>query len=96
METENSKNNSAIWRPVILFYAKTTSWIIFPLILGVLLAKYISKTTSSQILFFVIIILGFMITCFGIYKEVKVYKSTLDKQDPPSHKATDGQVKNGK
>ena len=75
-----NKNNS-IWRPVILFYAKTTSWIIFPLILGIFLAKYISNNTSSQILFFVIIILGFIITCFGIYKEVKIYKKNLEIED---------------
>lgn len=77
MQSENSK----IWRPVLIFYAKVTSWIIFPLVLGVLLAKNISENTSSQVLFFVIIILGFMITCFGIYKELKIYKRDLEIQE---------------
>ena len=79
-------DNNSIWRPVILFYAKTTSWIIFPLILGIFLAKYISNNTSSQILFFVIIILGFIITCFGIYKEVKIYKKNLEIEDKKNGK----------
>ena len=41
------------WKPVMFFYVKTTSWIIFPLILGALAGRYVSKSVGSQIFFFV-------------------------------------------
>ena len=82
METENKqelvKKEEKWWRPVMFFYAKTTSWIIFPLILSVLGGRYVSKTFGSQILFFVFVVFGFLITCFGIYREIKNYKKTFD------------------
>ena len=67
------------WTPVIVFYVKTTSWIIFPLIFGLLAGKYVGSSTGSQTLFFAFIMIGFGITCFGIYKEIKEYKKSLDK-----------------
>lgn len=79
---------------MIVFYAKTTSWIIFPLVLGLILGRYVGNSTGSQALFFGIIMVGFGITCFGIYREIKEYKKSLEK-DPPSQEATDGQRKNG-
>ncbi len=86
---ENSKENIdkapekeglSYWRPVMLFYVKTTSWIIFPLILGALAGKYVSKSVGSQVLFFVFLMLGFLVTCFGIYREIKEYKRDLEKK----------------
>jgi len=81
------------WKPVIIFYTKTTSWIIFPLVLGVLLGKYVGSFTGSQALFFLIMLAGFCVTCFGIYREIRQYKKDLD---PPSPEDTDGQEKDGK
>ncbi len=71
----NSKEN-AWWRPVLIFYAKTTSWIIFPLLIAIILAK---KVAPAYYLLFVLA--GFGITCFGIYKEIKQYKKDLTKKD---------------
>jgi F0F1-type ATP synthase assembly protein I len=67
------------WKPVIIFYVKTTSWIIFPLVIGLLLGKYVSQSAQSQALFFIFMMVGFGITCFGIYREVKEYKKSLEK-----------------
>jgi F0F1-type ATP synthase assembly protein I len=58
------------WRPVIIFYVKTTSWIIFPLFLGLIVSQF----TENQTLFFIFLIIGFCITCLGIYKEIKQYR----------------------
>ena len=63
----------------MIFYAKTTSWIVFPLVLGLLTGKYFGQSTGSQTLFFIFIMVGFGVTCFGIYREVKQYKKDLEK-----------------
>jgi hypothetical protein len=79
----NNKNqlfakNKMDWKPIMAFYAKTTAWIIFPLILATWAGDYLSQSTQSQILFFVLVIVGFGVTCFGVYKEIKEYKESLD------------------
>ena len=83
-----NKKEGAWWKPVMIFYAKTTSWIIFPLVLGVLGGQYVSKSVGSQVIFFIFVILGFLITCLGIYREINQYKKGLD---PTSPEATKGQ-----
>ncbi|MEK7588217.1 MAG: hypothetical protein AAB438_00165 [Patescibacteria group bacterium] len=77
---ENQFNqNNPWWKPAMFFYAKVTSWIIFPILISVLLSKYFLD--NNQILFFVLIVLSFGLTCFGIYKEIKIYKRDIDKND---------------
>ena len=99
MEKNNQnldKKENNWWRPVLFFYVKTTSWIIFPLLLGVLGGQYVSKSVGSQIIFFIFVILGFLITCLGIYREIKQYKEGLEinknsKISAPSPSETKGQ-----
>jgi len=74
VKNEKKINTDNAWlKPVMLFYAKTTSWIIFPLILGLLLGRYL-----EQSLFSVFLIVGFGVSCFGIYREIKQYKKELE------------------
>ncbi len=69
--------DNAWLKPVMIFYGKTTSWIVFPLVFGLLLGKYVGQ--SNQFLFLVFFFVGFGITCFGIYREIKKYKKDLEK-----------------
>jgi F0F1-type ATP synthase assembly protein I len=78
IEKSTNKSGENYWKPVILFYAKTTSWIILPLLFGTLAGKYVSSSFGSQLVFFIFIMLGFLVTCLGIYREVKQYKKSLD------------------
>ena len=48
------------WKPVIVFYVKTTSWIVLPLVVGLLAGRF----TESQALFFIFLIIGFGLACF--------------------------------
>lgn len=79
-EIKNDLNNKDLWwKPVMFFYVKTTSWIVLPLILAILVGKYVGKSAGSQFLFLVLMMAGFGITCFGIYREIKKYKKDLEK-----------------
>lgn len=73
---ENLKQNKMDWSPIISFYIKVTSWIVIPAILAFLL-----KNNLTGIKFILLIIFSFLITCFGIYKEVKNYQSSIEKKD---------------
>ena len=80
VQDDNKMNNNwVLWKPVVVFYVKTTSWIIIPLLLAVFGGKYVSNTMGSQAIFFVCLMLGFGVTCYGIYREIKLYKKDLDK-----------------
>ena len=70
------------WQPVIIFYVKTTAWVVLPLIVGMVASRF----TESQVLFFVLLMISFGITCFGIYREVKEYKNKLEKEDKNGNK----------
>lgn len=82
MENKNYDQNKDLWwRPALIFYAKTTGWVIFPLILAVSIWKYFGSSLGSQVVFFILILLGFLVTCFGIYREIKIYKINLEKAE---------------
>jgi uncharacterized BrkB/YihY/UPF0761 family membrane protein len=51
-----------------------------PLLFGVLAGGYVGKSVGSQTVFFLFVMFGFFITCFGIYREIKKYKKDLDKK----------------
>ncbi len=78
---ENKNTNSEIWRPVMIFYAKTTSWIIFPLAIAFFLGKYFKANIGGQVLFFICVGVGFLITIYGIYREIKIYQKDLEKKE---------------
>lgn len=69
---ETIENKKMDWKPILFFYVKTTSWIIIPLVLAIIIGKKIAPT-----LYLLFILLGFGITCYGIYKEIKNYKDKL-------------------
>ncbi len=78
-ETLDAKKDDKAWlKPVLFFYAKTTSWIVFPILFAVLGGRYVGESFGSQTVFFVFVILGFLITCLGIYREIKSYKKGLE------------------
>ena len=78
-ENEKKLNtDNSYWKPVMVFYAKTTSWVILPLVIAVLLSKF---TSFGQNWFFILVMLGFGVTCSGIYREIKDYKKQLEQSD---------------
>lgn len=75
----NFSQNNQWWKPAMFFYAKVTSWIILPLAIALFLGKYARESLGSQVWFFIAVILGFLITCFGIYREIKTYQKEVNK-----------------
>jgi hypothetical protein len=76
---DNKKTDKELYRSVLFFFAKTTSWIVFPVLLCVLIWNYFGESLGSKVSFFVIIMFGFLITIYGIFKEIKLYKKNLEK-----------------
>ena len=81
LDKENTggyKDGKDWWKPVMFFYVKTTSWIVLPLVFGVIAGGYVGRSVGSQLVFFLFLMSGFAITCYGIYREIKEYKKILN------------------
>ncbi len=65
------------WKPALIFYVKTTAWIAGPIGAIFLLGAYVDIRSSlfRTILAFA---LSFAITCYGLYKEIREYKKTIE------------------
>jgi hypothetical protein len=78
-EEEKNKDDDW-WRPAMFFYIKVTSWIVIPILVAFLLKRFALGGMMSQIGFFVLIAIGFLISCFGIYREINIYKDEVNNQ----------------
>ena len=78
---DNFNQNDPWWKPAIVFYGKTTSWIILPLLIAVFLGNYATDSLGSQIWIFVAVFIAFLITCLGIYREIKIYQKEVNKEN---------------
>jgi predicted permease len=68
------EKKDAWWKDAVVFYARTTAWILFPALLLFFFSKRISQSQSD---FFVIIVavIAVCVSFYGIYKEIELYKS---------------------
>jgi len=74
----------------MLFYGKTTGWIIVPLVAALLLGKKV-----EGFMFFIILMAAFGITCYGIYREIDQYKKDLVRPESDSDTRSE-KINNGK
>ncbi len=64
------------WKVIALvFYAKTTAWILIPALLSLFVKNFFNL--NSQFIFPILIGLSFGVSCYGIFKEVKNYQKSL-------------------
>ncbi|MDQ3245113.1 MAG: hypothetical protein M3P22_02110 [bacterium] len=75
---DKKENNMNIWRPIGMFYVKTIGWVAVPALVAFFASSYLKM---SQTNFFITIVIAFLITIYGIYKEIKDYKKTLYKEN---------------
>lgn len=73
---DKKQTNKEVFGPVMAFYVKTSVWVAGPAILAFIVKSYVD---ISQTAFFILIAVAFLVTIYGIYKEIKDYKKTLEK-----------------
>lgn len=61
----------------MIFYAKTTAWIVLPVVLALVVKNLFNL--NSEFTFPILIGLSFGFTCYGIFKEIKNYQKSLEK-----------------
>lgn len=81
--SEEEKDQDEWWRPAMFFYFKTTAWIVVPIGVG-LLVNYLVRNLKpgwNNSLLFLSMVIAFIITAIGIYKEIKEYQHEIGDED---------------
>ena len=69
--------------------SEVSTWIVVPIVCALIFGKMLDAHFGTRpIIFLVFAGVGFLVTCFGMYRVVKNY---MKKINPPSHKAMEGE-----
>lgn len=74
-------NNNPWLKPVLFFYSKATAWICGSAILSIFLGKFLTNYFQKDFWMIIVIIFGFIISIYGIYREINIYKKDLEKEE---------------
>lgn len=69
------------WRDGVLLFTKVSAYIAIPVVIASLIGKSLDKKYNTNYIFYLFIAIAFISTIFLIWKEVKVYKKNLDKEE---------------
>jgi F0F1-type ATP synthase assembly protein I len=71
------KNNKNYWVEPLKMFFRLSAWIVFPVLLGVLLGKWLDNRYNSSPKWFLIVVgLSFVISMVGLVKDtLKEYKN---------------------
>jgi F0F1-type ATP synthase assembly protein I len=92
-EDNGSFNKGPWWKPGMQILSEVSTWIVVPIVLALVFGKMLDAHYGTRpVIFLVFAGIGFLVTCFGMFKVVKNYmKKIKDDADPSSHKATKGE-----
>jgi F0F1-type ATP synthase assembly protein I len=91
---ENNKQNSNSgpwWKPGMQILSEVSTWIVVPIICALVFGKMLDAHFGTKpVIFLIFAGLGFLITCFGIWKVMKDYTKRLE-----SSSLDKGRIKEG-
>lgn len=66
----------------MIIFVKVSSYIAVPIILASFLGKFLDeKYNTGNLLFYILIAFAFLTTIYMIWKEMKIYKKKIEKQE---------------
>ncbi|MFA6355383.1 MAG: AtpZ/AtpI family protein [Candidatus Paceibacterota bacterium] len=69
------------WKPAVMIFSNVSAWIAFPIILALILGKYLDKKYDSAPWFFIgLTILSFIVSITGIWKILKKYIKEIEEE----------------
>ena len=75
---QNSNTNGPWWKPGVQIMSEVSTWIIVPIVLALIFGKMLdTRFGTKPMIFLVFAGLGFLATCFGIYRVMKNYMKKL-------------------
>ena len=82
IDMENNIKNTPWWRDGLIIFTKVSAYIAVPVILASFIGKYLDrKYNTGNLLFLVLIGIAFLSTIYLIWKEMKIYKKKIEKEE---------------
>ena len=82
---ENNKKN--YWREPLISFARISGWIVAPIVIALFLGKYLDgKFSTTPWIFLGLTGLSFVISMYGILKELKLYIKSTDQNKKEDEK----------
>jgi F0F1-type ATP synthase assembly protein I len=84
MKKWNSKegNKKAWWQPALIVFARMSGWIVFPVLAGLFLGKWLDgKLGTDPWLFLAVIGLAFAISVIGLAKTAREELGKMEEED---------------
>ncbi|MBU0998846.1 AtpZ/AtpI family protein [Patescibacteria group bacterium] len=78
-EIENKQNSTGPWwKPAVKLFSQVSTWVVAPIVLALIFGKMLDAHYGTKpIIFLILAGLGFLITCFGIFRVIKDYIKKL-------------------
>ena len=73
-------NNQQIFSALVIFL-RMSSWVAFPILAALLLGKYLDNLLNTKYIFLILTGLSFIVSIFGIVKELNSYLKSIDKNN---------------
>lgn len=68
------------WVPALRVFGQISTWIVIPIVISLVAGKKLDRYFDTEpILFLSLAFLGFLVSCFGIWKVMKVYIEEIKK-----------------
>lgn len=81
-DKEQLNNEAPWWRDGVLIFGKVSAYIVIPVILASYLGKYLDqKYDTGNLLFLCLIVFAFISTIYLIWRELKIYKKKIEKEE---------------
>ena len=78
------------WKAGVQVLSEVSTWIVVPIVCALVFGKMLDAHYGTKPkIFLVFAALGFLVTCYGIYKIMKDYMKKLQETDSSSHKDED-------
>lgn len=79
---EKLNNKAPWWRDGLFIFAKVSAYIAIPVILASYAGKYLDqKYDTGNLIFLCSVGIAFLLTIFLIWRELKIYKKKIEKEE---------------
>ena len=79
---DNNKNKDLWWKPAVMIFSNVSAWIAGPIILALIVGKYLDRRYGTAPWFFIgLTILSFIVSIGAIWKILLKYIKDLEKEE---------------
>jgi len=79
---KNNDIKEVWWKEGVTIFVKVSSYIVFPIIIASFAGKYFdNKYNTGSSIFYILIAIAFLSTIYLIWREMKIYKKKLNKEE---------------